>query len=228
MKPTLTFLDTETTGLPDKEPFLSSPELGPEVTEYAIATWCDGETTDVEHKLIMPRNYDGYIVDLEGIARTHDGFPLSFRPDAWKGRAVHWNLTDCQTMRRRLDGQILAGSNPAFDMAVIAWEHDRAGVARPQWQHRKVDTNGLGIWLWLTEAIERTSLVCLAQHFEIKHDAHTSRGDCLASIQVFERLFDLAVYQPRLWADALREIVESSPDVGMAEFAARALAGDQE
>ncbi len=228
----ITFLDTETTGLPDRAPWLEHPEFGPEITEIAIATWRDGQTSDVERIYVKPRNLHLLPPPEDDVYWTHPDergkrFPLSYNAVQWaKCGAVPWNLDHCKRMRARLDGQILAGSNPAFDMDRIAWEHDRRQEPRPQWQHRKVDTNGLGIWLWLTDAIQSTSLVNLAAHFEIEHEAHTARGDVLASIAVFEKLFDLAVYQPGLWRDALAEIVECSPDPGMGEFAAKALAGE--
>jgi hypothetical protein len=89
-----------------------------------------------------------------------------------------------------------------------------------------VDTNGLGIWLWLRGLVQSTSLVNLAAFFGIEREAHTAKGDVLASIAVFERLHDMSVYHPNLWRDALQEVVENSPDEGMAEFAAKALAGE--
>ncbi len=220
----LVFLDTETTGLPESEPFLSEPSLGPEITEYAIADWEDGNVTNVEHKLIMPQNPPE--PDAEGTYRTLDGFPLSFRLDTWKGKAVHWNLTDVNAMYARLDGQLLAGSNPQFDMNLIRWECARVGWRRPTWSHRKLDLNGLGYLLWIQGLVKSTSLVNLAIYFGIEHEAHTSKGDVLASITVWEALHDLFVYRPALMREALTDVAECSPDEGMAEMAKRALNGE--
>jgi len=222
----LTFFDTETTGLPDKEPFLSSPELGPEITEYAIADWEDGEVTAVVHKLIMPKNSDGFTVDAEGTARTLDGFPMSFRPDAWQGRAVHWNKTDDQTMRERLTPNYLAGSNPTFDCDRVWWEMKRGGAGgkKPGWSHRVINTASIGALLWIQGKVEKTGLGYLAKFFGVDHDAHTSLGDVRAAITVWERMHDEFVYKPKRWAEALAEIAKHSPDASMAEFAAEELA----
>ena len=221
----LVFLDTETTGLPEAEPFLSSPELGPEITEYAIADWEDGDVTNLEHKLVYPRNAPE--PDAEGICRTLDGFPLSFRPDHWKNeKAVNWNASDDRTMFARLDGQLLAGSNPQFDMNLIKWECARNGSRRPTWSHRKLDLNALGYLLWVQGLVKSTSLVNLAIYFKVEHEAHTSKGDVLASIAVWEQLHDLFVYRPALMREALTDVAECSPDADMAEMAKRALNGE--
>lgn len=219
----LTFVDTETTGLPDKEPFISSPETGPEITEYAIADWNDGAVTNLVHKLIMPQHApEG---DAEGTVRTADGFPMSFRHDTWKGKAVNWNKTDDQCMRERLTKNYLAGSNPEFDKARIAWEMARSGAKAPGWSHRILNTASLGYLLWVQGKVERTGLVYLAKFFGIEHEAHTSLGDVRAAILVWEHMYEEFIGRPQRWKEALAEIVKHSPDASMAEFAAEELAG---
>ena len=218
----LVFFDTETTGLPEKEPFRSNPKLGPEIVEYAIADWSDGEVTNIEHKLIWP--YNAPEPDAEGICRTTDGYPLRFRKDEWgAAKAVKWNLADSRTVLQRFKGHQLAGSNPAYDMALVRFEQDRIGQPWPQWSHRKVDTAAAGVWLYIQGVVEQTGLVALAKHFGIEHDAHTAMGDVLASIKVFERLIDEFVLKPKRMREALAEIVEHSPDASMADFAREAL-----
>jgi DNA polymerase III epsilon subunit-like protein len=220
----LTFLDTETTGLPDKEPFLSDPTIGPEITEYCLATWNDGNVTDVVHKLIYPRNWrDTCAEDEEGIVRTPDGFPLSFREDAWRaGSAVKWNRADDQLMHRRLPVAQLAGSNPAYDVQIINWELKRNGHP-PLPYCRLVDTSSLGVFLLHQGLVQGTGLERLAQFFGIEHEAHTSKGDVMASIAVFEAFVELYYSGPKRMREALEAIAEASPDEGMAEFAKEAL-----
>jgi DNA polymerase III epsilon subunit-like protein len=219
----LTFLDTETTGVPDKEPFLSDPTLGPEITEYCIATWEDGNVTDLVHKLIMPQNWrDCTTVDGEGIVRTLDGFPLSFRDDTWRGKAVHWNKTDDYAMHRRLPAYQLAGSNPAYDVAVINWELRRSRHAVLPYC-RRVDTSSLGVFLLHQGLVQGTGLVALAKFFGVEHEAHTAKGDVLAAIAVFEAFVEMYYSHPRRMREALHEIAVASPDEGMAEFAKEAL-----
>lgn len=218
----LTFLDTETTGLPDKEPFLSDPTLGPEITEYAIADWNDGEVSNVIHELVMPRFAPA--ADAEGIVRTADGFPMSFRYDTWKGKAVHWNDVDNARMRARLAQNFLAGSNPEFDKARIAWEMKRSGAKAPAWSHRVLNTASLGYLLWVQGKVEKTGLAYLAKFFGVEHEAHTSLGDVKAAITVWEHLYEEFIGRPKRWKEALAEIVKHSPDPSMAEFAAEELA----
>lgn len=223
----LTFFDTETTGAPDREPFISSPELGPEITEYAWATWNDGNVTDVEHKLIMPQNWrDSCQVDEEGIVRTLDDFPLSFREDLWRGRAVHWNKSDDYAMHRRLPTAMIAGSNPAFDVARVQWELKRSGHA-PLPYIRRVDTSSLGVWLYFQGLVTGTGLERLAQYFGVEHEAHTSIGDVKAAIAVFEAFTELYYSGPKRMREALETIAECSPDADMAEFARTAAAGEE-
>lgn len=222
----LTFFDTETTGAPDREPFISNPELGPEITEYALATWNDGEVTAVEHKLIMPQHWrETCVEDEEGIVRTPDGFPLSFREDTWRDRCVSWNLTDCYAMHRRLPAAMVAGSNPAFDIARVQWELKRCGHA-PLPYIRRVDTSSLGVFLYFQGLVQGTGLERLAQHFGIEHEAHTSIGDVMAAIKVFEAFTELYYSGPKRMREALEEIAECSPDADMAEFARVAAVGE--
>jgi DNA polymerase III epsilon subunit-like protein len=222
----LTFLDTETTGLPEKEPFFSDASIGPEITEYALATWEDGNTTDLVHKLVKPRNLHALPPpDEEGIYRGVDGFPFSYREDTWKhAKAVPWNLDDSKLLTARLKNELIAGSNPGFDMQRIEFEQRRFGQPVPKWQHRKLDLSSLGYLLWVQGKVERTGLVYLAQFFGIEHEAHTSIGDVKAAIAVWEKLVEEFMYKPARWAEALAEIVKHSPDASMAEFAAEELA----
>jgi len=223
----LNVFDTETTGVPEKAPFLHDPTLGPEITEYALATWEDGKVTNVEHKLIMPQNWrETCEVDEEGIVRTLDGFPLSFREDTWRGKAVHWNKTDDHTMHRRLPEAMVCGSNPAFDVQRVNWELDRSSHP-PLPYIRRVDTSSLGVFLYFQGLIQGTGLGTLTAYFGVEHEAHTALGDVTATIAVLERFIDLYVYHPRLHREALETIVQCSPDKDMGEFAAAALRGEE-
>ncbi len=92
----LNFFDVECTGVPDKEPFISDPTLGPEITEYALATWNDGNVTDVVHKLVMPQHWRDPLVatcDEEGTVRTPDGFPR--RPSTGTSRMTNSCTAAC-------------------------------------------------------------------------------------------------------------------------------------
>lgn len=224
----LNAFDVETTGTHNREPFLSNPELGPEITEYCFATWNDGEITNIEHKLIMPQNWrDTCVVDeADGIVRTPDGFPLSFREDTWRGKAVHWNKTDDHAMHRRLaDGNMMLGSNPTFDVRCVDWELRRSG-AKPLPYTRRVDTSSLGVWLLHQGLVQSTGLGALAAFFGVEHEAHTSRGDVLAALAVFEKLTEMYYSHPRQMREALETIAEASPDADMAEFARAAAVGE--
>lgn len=220
----LTFFDTETTGVPEREPFLSDPTLGPEITEYAFATWDDGNVTDVEHKLIMPQRWrESCVLDEEGTVRTPDGFPLSFREDTWRGKAVHWNKTDDHAMHRRLPVAMVAGSNPAFDLARVNWELQRSGHALLPYV-RRVDTSSLGVFLLHQGLVEGVGLERLAAFFGVEHEAHTSIGDVMAAIGVFEKFVEIYYSGPKRMREALEEIAACSPDPDMAEFARAAVA----
>ena len=200
----ITFIDTETTGLPKHFPQWD----GPEITEYCLATWEDGKTSDVVHRLVMPKAAP--TPDAEGICRTPDGFILSYRPDVWKqGKAKPWGTEDNKIMFARLHGAYIGGSNPRFDLTRVRWEVDRFSVGGPRFEesHRILDLNALGYPLWVAGLVESTGLVALAKHFGIKHDAHTSNGDVLASISVFEHLLDEFLTRPKRMREFLAEVV---------------------
>jgi DNA polymerase III epsilon subunit-like protein len=205
----ITIIDTETTGLPKHFPDGS----GPEITEYCIADWDsdkpDGErVTNLVHVLVMPQNPPP--PDKEGIHRTPDGFPLSFRADEWKHKkAKPWGQEDNRRIFDRLHGKYIGGSNPRFDVDRFRWETDRFSKGGPRFEHhhRVMDLNAVGFPLWVTGKTESTGLVSLAKYFEIEHDAHTSDGDVRASIEVFERLLDRDLRHDRMQAFC-RDLVE--------------------
>lgn len=199
----LTFIDTETTGLPKHFP----KGDGPEITEYCLATWTDGVTTDLVHVRVMPQAAPKADPST-GVVRTVDGFPLSFRYDTWEAHnAKPWSAEDNRAMFSRLHGKHVGGSNPRFDLDRVRFELERFSKvgSRPEPHHRIMDLNALGFPLWVAGLVESTGLVALAKYFEIEHDAHTSNGDVLASIAVFERLLDEFLIRPK----RLREFVES-------------------
>jgi DNA polymerase III epsilon subunit-like protein len=200
----ITFIDTETTGLPKHFPGGD----GPEITEYCLATWDDGKVSDVTHVLVMPQNAPP--ADKEGICRAGDGFPLSYRPDEWKAaKAKPWGADDNRRMFAALHGCYIGGSNPRFDIDRVRWEVDRFSRGGPRFEHhhRVMDLNALGYPLWVAGLVESTGLVALAKYFGIKHDAHTSNGDVLASIAVFERLLDRSLRHDRM-LEFCREVAE--------------------
>lgn len=200
----LTFVDTETTGLPKHY-----PDGACEITEYCFATWEDGKTSDGIHRLVQPQNAPA--PDKDGICRTPDGFPLSYRPDQWKhAGAKPWGAEDNRLVFDRLHGANVGGSNPRFDLERFRFEVERfsKGGPRAEPSHRIMDLNALGYPLWASGAVESTSLVKLAAYFGIEHDAHTSNGDVLASIAVFERLLDEFLFRPKRMREFLVELVE--------------------
>lgn len=200
----ITFVDTETTGLPKHFPDGS----GPEVVEYCFATWEDGKTSDLVHVLVQPQNPPP--ADKEGIVRTPDGFPLSYRPDQWKhAKAKPWSADDNRTVFTRMHGCYIGGSNPRFDVERFRFEVERFSKGGPRFEHhhRIMDLSALGYPLWVAGLVESTGLVALAKYFGVKHDAHTSKGDVLASIAVFERLLDRSLRHDRM-LEFCREVVD--------------------
>jgi DNA polymerase III epsilon subunit-like protein len=224
----LTIIDTETTGLPKHFPAGD----GPEITEYCIATWDsdkpDGErVSDLIHVLVMPQHPPK--PDAEGIHRTPDGFPLSFRADEWKHKkAKPWGQEDNKRIFQRLHGKHIGGSNPRFDIDRFRFEVDRFSTGGPRFEHhhRVMDLNAVGYPLYVTGKTESTGLVALAKYFEIEHDAHTSNGDVLASIAVFERLLDREIGYQRMRAfcsDLVECYSEPGEDQSLAEAAREAM-----
>lgn len=221
----LTFTDTETTGLPKHFPAGD----GPEITEYCFATWDDGETSDLVHRYVQPQNAPK--PDTEGIVRAEGGFILSYRPDVWRSEGARpWSADDNRLVFDRLHGARVGGSNPRFDLECFRWEVERFSSGGPRFEcsHRLMDLNALGYPLWATGAVESTGLVKLAAYFGIEHDAHTSRGDVLASIAVFERLLDEFLFKPKKMRDFCESLVElygvPGEDQSLAEAAREALA----
>ncbi len=219
------FTDTETTGLPKHFP----KGDGPEITEYCFALWEDGETSEIEHAYIMPQNPPPSD-PTTGTVRTPDGFPLSFRRDVWEQHnAKPWSREDNKLVFDRLHGAHIGGSNPRFDVDRYRFEVDRFSKGGPRFEHhhRVMDLNALGYPLWVAGHVESTGLVALAKYFEIEHDAHTSRGDVLASIAVFERLLDEFLFKPKRMREFLVEVVElyggGGEDQSLADAATEAM-----
>lgn len=201
----IVFLDTETTGLPKHFP----SGAGPECTEYCLADWDDGKVSDLIHVRVMPQNAPP-ADPKTGVVRTPDGFPLSFRPDEWTAHnAKPWSAEDNRRVFDRLHGKYVGGSNPRFDLDRFRFEVDRFSKGGPRFetQHRIMDLNALGFPLWVAGVVESTGLVALAKYFNVEHDAHTSNGDVLASIAVFERLLDEFLIKPKRMREFLTEVV---------------------
>lgn len=186
------FIDTETTGLPDKHPNY-------EIVEIAVVRWQDGERTERLHEYIWPK--DGMP------AETAAWNPTYYSDAEWQERGAQpWDVECSEAIASLLDGCFIGGSNPDFDMKLIALECSRLNMPRPNWSHRTLNTSSLGYPLWVYEMISRTGLVELASYFGVRHDAHTAIGDCHAAIGVWESFCDMYVYRPRMMREALQEI----------------------
>jgi len=188
-KVTLTFVDTETTGLIDKYPEA-------EITEIAIVSWCDGDVKVDLHERVKPKR---------GMPAEAAPFNKSYNEKEW-AKADPWDVAATQAVAELLKGKYICGSNPDFDKRMITAECFRIGEQPPKWHHRGVNTATLGFPLYLTGAVQQTGLGELARYFHIDHAEHTALGDCYAAIGVWEAFWDLYIYRPAKMKEALEQL----------------------
>jgi DNA polymerase III epsilon subunit-like protein len=186
-KTVLYFVDCETTGLIDK-----MPEA--EITEIAIVSWCDGETTVDLHEKVKPKN-----------TKPDARFNKSYDEKAWRTADV-WDAAASEAVAGILKGHYICGSNPDFDKRMITAECHRVGAKPPDWHHRGINTSTLGFPLYIAGEVEQTGLEHLARYFGIEHAAHTALGDCMAAIKVWEAFWDMYMYRPKMMREALLDM----------------------
>jgi DNA polymerase III epsilon subunit-like protein len=94
-----------------------------------------------------------------------------------------------------LNGQVLAGSNPAFDAAMLGALYDSWDFTRPRWHHRLADlapyaAGVLGLPITAAPGLDR---VCELLEVEIPAgQRHTALGDAVATAECFRRLTELS------------------------------------
>lgn len=205
------FIDTETTGL--------DPLLGAEIIEIACATWNDGDVSEEWHKLILPaRGCPEEAAKINGYSEAD-----------WRANGAQpFSIQDAKYLIDRFEGHYIGGSNPDFDKRMIEASCHRCGQPKPKWSHSSLNTASLAWPLWAEGKVEQTGLVALAAFFGIEHAAHTAMGDVLATIAVWEALFDLYIYKPRVMREALIEIAgDDQTDAALRDFALAASKGEQ-
>lgn len=200
----LHFVDTETTGLIDKNP-------DAEITEIACVTWQDGNIETLLHERVKPKKP----FDLAEVQK----YNKSYDPALWAD-AEGWDVHSSKHVAGLFEGVLFAGSNPEFDKRMIEVECFRTGQPRPGWHHRMMNTCALGMPLWIMGETNGSGLGHLTEYFGIKHEAHTALGDCLAAIKVWEAFFDIYIYRPRELEKTMRHF--SSTPMGREEVQERA------
>ncbi len=99
----------------------------------------------------------------------------------------------------QLDGNTLAGANPAFDAAFLrnmfaeAYDLDDHGFdGPPQWHHRLLDLSAYAAGVLNIPVTELPGLSTVCARLGIDHPrAHTADGDVYATVRCFQELFDL-------------------------------------
>lgn len=182
----LIVVDTETTGL---TPGVHWP------LEVAAANVTTGE-----EMRFVPMFPKGALDNASGEAlRINRYFERGLHAERlnWRGSEVHWG--DLWMM---LQGNTLAGSNPAFDAAMItagfaatitethgdgdnAWGRSTA----PNWHHRLADLSAYAGPALLLAPNELVGLAQVCEKLGVKHeDEHTALGDARATAECFRRL----------------------------------------
>jgi DNA polymerase-3 subunit epsilon len=174
MIPRIVFLDIETTGL--------DPEQD-QIIEYCAVPWNGFGTVRldlVRSSAVMPT------VPVHPRAAAVNGYT----PEKWAARGAQpYKQVDVTGLARVLDGAIVAGSNPSFDKSFVTAEAKRLGFQAPKWSHRTIDTSALAAPLLVTGAIASTGLGALAEYLGVPREGeHTSAGDVVMAIRVFESL----------------------------------------
>lgn len=100
----------------------------------------------------------------------------------------------------QLEGNVLAGCNPAFDGPFIrnlwhddVYDLDRGGyVDPPSWHHRLLDLSAYGAGVLNIPVTELPGLSAMCDRLGVEHiDAHTAFGDVMATVECFRKLFDM-------------------------------------
>ncbi|MFD6740743.1 3'-5' exonuclease [Streptomyces anthocyanicus] len=140
--PIIAFVDTETTGL---DPFLHDP------WEIAVILRVDGQ--DEEH-----------VLRIEPDLTNADPAALSL--NRYQQRIAHpdWVWDDRETAARRLhtllDGAVIVGSNPAFDVEMMTHLLGRYFDQPRPWHYRAYDVVTLAVGALYGRAAERTRAAC--------------------------------------------------------------------
>jgi DNA polymerase III subunit epsilon len=173
-------VDVETTGLdPDRHLVVE------------VAWW--NLTTEARGSFVPPHSWRDAVTeaDLEALRvnRYFDRLAEAEQDTNGKAAGELWD---------QLDGNTLAGSNPAFDAAFLramfsdAYDLDDHGIDEaPRWHHRLLDLSAYaaGVLGLPPEALPGLSTVC--ELLGVTNPApHTADGDVIATALCFQGLFD--------------------------------------
>lgn len=205
----LHFLDTEDTDL-DETPEQAAKV---EIIEYAVVRWTDGNAQPLCHEYVMPRQRA-----CAPKAKAVNGFTV----EAWAERKAHVfaDVNACQ-LTEALENAFIAGSNPDFDKRMVQRECLRMAKPAPKWSHRSLNTASLGMPLWMLGEVQSCGLQALGAYFGCEAEqSHTALGDCYRAITVWEGLYDLYVYKPKVMREGLLEIAnDPETDEALRSFA---------
>lgn len=180
------FIDTETTGL----------EREDEVIELHMQLW-DSDTTG----LVEGAEFYGLWYpsgDCGPKAAEVNGFSYT----KWQERGARlFTADDVRNIRAFLTKHkpdMFGGANTQFDVNMLENMTRRAREPRlTLTTHRQVDVQSLAAPLMVAGKLKSLSLAALCQYFGVQNtQAHSAKGDCLATLQVFEKL--LGLYWPAL------------------------------
>lgn len=210
----LTFFDTETTD------FDETPEQAArvEIIEYAAVRWTDGNAQPLVHEYVAPRNGC-----QPGAAKVN-----GYTPELWSElKADKFSGVDADNIGSALDGQMVAGSNPDFDVRMVKREFDRIARPYPNWAYRTMNTASASIWMWMAALVQNTKLNTLGEYFGLEAQHHTALDDCYLAISVFEKMHDLYVYRPKMMREGLIEIAnDEATDAVLRDYALKLSEGD--
>lgn len=182
----IAFLDTETTGL----------EREDEVIELHVQIW-DSESTGLVDGAEFYRLW--YPCNLPSEKATQvNGFSY----DKWAQRgATMFTGDDVRAFRAFLTQHApdsFGGANTQFDVGMLENMTRRAREPRLSLlTYCQVDVQSMAVPLIVAGKIKSAALASLCSYFGVQNgQAHTAKGDCLATLAVFEKLIGL--YWPAL------------------------------
>jgi DNA polymerase III epsilon subunit-like protein len=183
----IAFLDTETTGL----------EREDEIIELHIQIW-DSSTTGLVPGAEFYRLWYPVNLPSDQAAKVN-----GFRYSTWQERgATMFTGDDVKALWRFLDEHkpdSWGGCNVQFDLMMLENMTRRAREPRiTLTTHRIIgEVQALAAPLIVAGKLKSASLASLCQYFGVQNEGqHTAKGDCLATLQVFERL--IGTYWPAL------------------------------
>ena len=179
----LAIIDTETTGLNARE--------GDEIIEIAIRVWYPGDRCPYDwSRKIMPLRPER----IHPKAQAINGFTV----EDWNFAGALPFSCYADLIKSRLEGAIILGQNPRFDIEFLVEEFKRLGID-VRFNYHLIDSATLAWEHLVPLGLKSLSLKAICEFLKIRiPGAHTALADVKRCDEVFKRLRRAGMFR-RLW-----------------------------